>query len=55
MITREMLRKWLNDANLDMEDLLLEIANDDFKHSQLLTMNVNPSSKRGNLAEDIML
>ena len=49
-----MLDEFLNKTGWNVKKLLLEEINDAFQHSELLTMNVQFNSKRGNLAEDIM-
>tara|TARA_R100000781_G_scaffold73493_1_gene45902 strand:+ start:361 stop:543 length:183 start_codon:yes stop_codon:yes gene_type:complete len=54
MITEKMLDEFLNKTGWNVKKLLLEEINDAFQHSELLTMNVQFNSKRGNLAEDIM-
>ena len=49
-----MLDEFLNKTGWNVKKLLLEEINDAFQHSELLTMNAQFNSKRGNLAEDIM-
>ena len=53
-ITKKHVIKFLTTCNWNAIDLLVEIANDDFIHSDLNDDFVPPTHKRGNLADDIL-
>ncbi len=56
LITKEMLNEFLNQTGWNAKDLLLEEINDAFNHSEILTNTyIRANSKRGNLAEDMIL